>query len=240
MNPGMLFVERRLNLPNLKHFLISNRCYGSTEEVDIPFAQHADYAGIARGVGIERVYRFDDLDAFKGKFDEAVMRRSHLHRAGIRTAGDRGADRSIRWTGAEIPLWPFHRKAHREKDLHGTLAGLVRRNCRHKLLGDSAAMSMTKRALLLSLLSGTASTVLSKALRLNPARSSIAARSIKVIVPTGPGGTYALYGNIANEATVAAHPRQSQPDHAVHAERHSGDELSLQRPRQEMALTIGI
>jgi thiamine pyrophosphate-dependent acetolactate synthase large subunit-like protein len=77
MNPGMLFVERRLNLPNLKHFLISNRCYGSTEEVDIAFAQHADYAAIARGVGIERVYRFDDLEAFKGKFDEAVMAPGH-------------------------------------------------------------------------------------------------------------------------------------------------------------------
>ena len=77
MNPGMLFVERRLNLPNLKHFLISNRCYGSTEEVDISFAKHADYAAIARGAGIERVYRFDDLDAFKGKFDEAVMAPGH-------------------------------------------------------------------------------------------------------------------------------------------------------------------
>src|SRR6185437_11282073 len=41
MNPGMLFVERRLNLRNLKHFLISNRCYGSTEEVEIPFGEHA-------------------------------------------------------------------------------------------------------------------------------------------------------------------------------------------------------
>jgi sulfopyruvate decarboxylase subunit beta len=77
MNPGMLFVERRLNLPNLKHFLISNRCYGSTEEVDISFAKHTDYAAIARGAGIERVYRFDDLEAFKGKFDEAVMAPGH-------------------------------------------------------------------------------------------------------------------------------------------------------------------
>lgn len=77
MNPGMLFVERRLNLPNLKHFLISNRCYGSTEEVEIPFAQHADYAAIARGAGIERVYRFDEFDAFKNKFDEAVLSPGH-------------------------------------------------------------------------------------------------------------------------------------------------------------------
>lgn len=51
MNPGMLFVERRMNLPNLTHFLISNRCYGSTEEVEIPFAEHADYAAMARAAG---------------------------------------------------------------------------------------------------------------------------------------------------------------------------------------------
>jgi len=77
MNPGMLFVERRMNLPNLTHFLVSNRCYGSTEEVDIPFAEHADYAALARSVGIERVYEFGELDAFKSAFDEAVLAPGH-------------------------------------------------------------------------------------------------------------------------------------------------------------------
>jgi sulfopyruvate decarboxylase subunit beta len=77
MNPGMLFVERRLNLPNLKHFLIANRCYGSTEEVDIAFAQHADYAAMARGAGIERVFSFNNLDSFKQQFGEAVEAPGH-------------------------------------------------------------------------------------------------------------------------------------------------------------------
>jgi thiamine pyrophosphate-dependent acetolactate synthase large subunit-like protein len=77
MNPGMLFVERRMNLPNLKHFMISNQCYGSTEELDISYAQHAEYAAMARAAGIERVYRFSDLDAFKAKFDEAVLAPGH-------------------------------------------------------------------------------------------------------------------------------------------------------------------
>ena len=77
MNPGMLFVERRMNLPNLTHFLISNRCYGSTEEVDIPFAEHADYVALARGAGIERAYGFSELDAFKAGFDEAVLAPGH-------------------------------------------------------------------------------------------------------------------------------------------------------------------
>lgn len=77
MNPGMLFVERRMNLSNLTHFLISNRCYGSTEEVDIPFAEHADYATMARGAGIERVWSFSELAAFRAAFDEAVLAPGH-------------------------------------------------------------------------------------------------------------------------------------------------------------------
>ncbi|MBT3533479.1 MAG: hypothetical protein HN478_06350 [Rhodospirillaceae bacterium] len=77
MNPGMLFVERRMNLPNLKHFLISNRCYGSTEEVPISYAEHADYAAMAKAVGIERSYDFHDLDDFKERFDEAVLEPGH-------------------------------------------------------------------------------------------------------------------------------------------------------------------
>ena len=37
MNPGMLLVERQLALPNLKHFVISNRVYGSTNDLGHPF-----------------------------------------------------------------------------------------------------------------------------------------------------------------------------------------------------------
>src|ERR1700730_6669368 len=32
MNPGMLMVERQLALPNLKHFLVANRCYCSPQQ----------------------------------------------------------------------------------------------------------------------------------------------------------------------------------------------------------------
>lgn len=77
MNPGMLFVERHMNLPNLTHFLISNRCYGSTEEVDISYAKHADYAAMAKAMGIERSYDFHDLEDFKERFDEAVLEDGH-------------------------------------------------------------------------------------------------------------------------------------------------------------------
>ena len=37
MNPGMLMVERQLALPNLKHFVVANRCYGSTNELPAVF-----------------------------------------------------------------------------------------------------------------------------------------------------------------------------------------------------------
>ncbi len=77
MNPGMLMVERQMNLPNLKHFLVSNRCYGSTYEVSLPNAAANDYGAIARAVGIERVYAFDSVEDLKRDFDAAVLAPGH-------------------------------------------------------------------------------------------------------------------------------------------------------------------
>lgn len=77
MNPGMLMVERQMDLSNLKHFLVSNRCYGSTHEVRLPNAPSNDYAALARAMGIERVYAFDSLEALKSGFDEAVLTPGH-------------------------------------------------------------------------------------------------------------------------------------------------------------------
>ena len=50
MNPGMLMVERDLDLPNLKHFLISNRVYNATGAVPLANVKRNDYAAIARAV----------------------------------------------------------------------------------------------------------------------------------------------------------------------------------------------
>jgi thiamine pyrophosphate-dependent acetolactate synthase large subunit-like protein len=72
MNPGMLMVERQLNLPNLVHFLVSNRCYGSTSQVSLPNADSNDYPALARAMGIERVYSFESLAALEAGFDEVV------------------------------------------------------------------------------------------------------------------------------------------------------------------------
>jgi sulfopyruvate decarboxylase subunit beta len=65
MNPGMLMVERQMNLPNLTHFLVSNRVYGATSNAGLPNAADNDYAAIARGFGLERVFEFRSIDAIE-------------------------------------------------------------------------------------------------------------------------------------------------------------------------------
>jgi thiamine pyrophosphate-dependent acetolactate synthase large subunit-like protein len=70
MNPGMLMVERQLDLPNLTHFLVSNRGYGATSNANLPNAPDNDYAGIARGMGLQRVFEFSDLAGLESGFGE--------------------------------------------------------------------------------------------------------------------------------------------------------------------------
>jgi len=48
MNPGMLLVEQQLALPNLKHFMVSNGVYGSTNDLAHP---SAIFATIRNGAG---------------------------------------------------------------------------------------------------------------------------------------------------------------------------------------------
>jgi sulfopyruvate decarboxylase subunit beta len=78
MNPGMLMVERQLALPNLKHFLVSNRCYGSTNELAMPFPDYVDYAAIARAAGVERVYAFSTVDGLAQALDEILLVPGHI------------------------------------------------------------------------------------------------------------------------------------------------------------------
>lgn len=73
MNPGCLMVERQLDLPNMTHILVSNRVYGSTFQVPLPFGDHTDYTAVARGFGIERVWSIATLDELKETFDEAFI-----------------------------------------------------------------------------------------------------------------------------------------------------------------------
>ncbi len=77
MNPGMLMMERQMNLPNLKHFMVSNRAYGSTSNVPLPGRSDSDYPAIARGFGVERVFSFASMNELQGRFDEAVLQPGH-------------------------------------------------------------------------------------------------------------------------------------------------------------------
>ena len=77
MNPGMLFVERQLELPNLKHFMVSNRCYGSTNELTMPFSHSIDYAAMARAAGLKRVYAITSVEELERQLDEIVKTPGH-------------------------------------------------------------------------------------------------------------------------------------------------------------------
>jgi len=79
MNPGMLMVERQMNLPNLTHILVSNRVYGATSNADLPNYKDNDYAAIARSMGLERVFEFSDLQSLDHDLPDVVQGNAHGH-----------------------------------------------------------------------------------------------------------------------------------------------------------------
>jgi len=79
MNPGMLMVERQMNLPNMVHFLVSNRAYGATSNAKLPLGPGNDYVAIARAMGLERVFEFRSIAELEAGFDEAVLADSTGH-----------------------------------------------------------------------------------------------------------------------------------------------------------------
>ena len=79
MNPGMLMVERQMNLPNLTHILVSNRVYGATSNADLPNYKDNDYAAIARSMGLERVFEFSDLQSLDRDLPDVVQGNARGH-----------------------------------------------------------------------------------------------------------------------------------------------------------------
>lgn len=77
MNPGALMIENTLRPPNLIHFVVSNRVYGATSEIDLPNAAGNDFALMARSMGVERVFRFDSLEALQGGLDAVLAARAY-------------------------------------------------------------------------------------------------------------------------------------------------------------------
>jgi sulfopyruvate decarboxylase subunit beta len=65
--------ERPLDLPKVVHFLVSNRHYGATSNAPLPNQKGNDYAAIARGMGLERVFSFDKLANLERDFDSVVL-----------------------------------------------------------------------------------------------------------------------------------------------------------------------
>ncbi|NKC31462.1 thiamine pyrophosphate-dependent enzyme [Falsiroseomonas selenitidurans] len=66
MNPGTLMVERQMDLPNLKHLVVSNRAYGSTFDASLPNAAHNDYPAMARALGVQRAAQFETVQDLVG------------------------------------------------------------------------------------------------------------------------------------------------------------------------------
>jgi sulfopyruvate decarboxylase subunit beta len=79
MNPGMLMVERQMNLPNLTHILVSNRVYGATSNAELPNYKDNDYAAIARSMGLERIFEFSDLQALDRDFPSVAQSNADGH-----------------------------------------------------------------------------------------------------------------------------------------------------------------
>jgi hypothetical protein len=73
----MLLVERQLALPNLKHFVVANGRYGSTNDLPHPFGAMLDYAGMAKAAGIERIYEFSILDGLAQGLNEMMGHPGH-------------------------------------------------------------------------------------------------------------------------------------------------------------------
>jgi sulfopyruvate decarboxylase subunit beta len=79
MNPGMLMVEKQMSLPNLTHFLVSNRVYGATSNATLPNFHSNDYAAIARSMGLERVFEFNDTAALDREFGAVKSTNAPAH-----------------------------------------------------------------------------------------------------------------------------------------------------------------
>ena len=57
--------------------MVSNRCYGSTNDLAHPFGDFVDYAGMALAAGIERVYAFSTVEGLAQGLDDMVRVPGH-------------------------------------------------------------------------------------------------------------------------------------------------------------------
>ena len=72
LNLSTLLTEASQQPPNMVHFVLSNRVYQVLAVHPLGNAARTDFAAIARGAGVEDVYAFADLDAFRGGIDAVL------------------------------------------------------------------------------------------------------------------------------------------------------------------------
>ena len=131
MNPGMLMVERQMNLPNLTHFLVSNRAYGATSNAALAEQRRQRLRGdCARGIGLERVFEFDNLEDLGSAAStprcwrtrpatRLSCSKSSRFRMQSRNSSSRRSTRRI-----EISIWPHGRAPRRRQGVR--LSGVAR------------------------------------------------------------------------------------------------------------------
>ena len=88
MNLGCLVTVAQHAVP-LFVVLIDNGLYEVTGGQDVPNAGRTDFAAIARGAGIPRVYAFDTLDTWKGGAAECLAGDGPVF-VWLKVAGERG------------------------------------------------------------------------------------------------------------------------------------------------------
>ena len=72
MTLGTLVTIMQARPGNLVLFVVQNDTYEITGNLPVPGAGHIDFALLARGAGFERIYTFDDADAYAAALPEVL------------------------------------------------------------------------------------------------------------------------------------------------------------------------
>ncbi|MBI4312404.1 MAG: hypothetical protein HY681_11575 [Chloroflexi bacterium] len=72
MNMGALATIAEAAPANFYHFLMDNECYATTGGQPVPNATNVRYADVAKGMGYQRVYFFDQLEDFANSVESIL------------------------------------------------------------------------------------------------------------------------------------------------------------------------
>lgn len=77
INLGTLITTAAANAPNLTHFLVLNREWGSCGGHDLVGGDSVDFAAIARGAGIRSVFSYADMATLRAEIGEVLSTAGH-------------------------------------------------------------------------------------------------------------------------------------------------------------------